>query len=246
VLAAVAVLVALAPIIGGERVTSSTVRGHLDSGLTFIPSPVPVPKATPSAGTGALVAMVRHDTTMRVTPGGRTLGRLSTRTRFGSPAALLVTTRRGPWLGAVSPLAGNGRIGWIPRSAVALRRVNWEIKVSLSARRLTVIENGKPVERYSVAIGGATAPTPTGRFAVTDRLFTGNPGGPYGCCILALSAKSAHTIPGWSGGNRIAIHSTPDTATIGRPVSHGCLHVTLPEGRWLLGHIPLGTPAVIT
>jgi lipoprotein-anchoring transpeptidase ErfK/SrfK len=97
-----------------------------------------------------------------------------------------------------------------------------------------------------VAIGAGYAPTPTGRFAVTDRLSTGDPGGPYGCCILALSAHSPHAIAGWTGGDRIAVHSTPETESIGQPDSHGCVRVTLAEGRWLLAHIPLGTPALIS
>ena len=70
--------------------------------------------------------------------------------------------------------------------------------------------------------------------------------GPYGCCILALSAKAPHVIQDWSGGDRIAIHSTPETETIGEAVSHGCVRLTLAEGQWLINHIPLGTPAVIT
>ena len=108
-----------------------------------------------------------------------------------------------------------------------------------------MLENGHVREKYKVAIGRPTAPTPTGRFAVTDRLNTGDPSGPYGCCVLALSAESPHAIQGWGGGNRIAIHSTPETSSIGLPVSHGCLRLTLPEGRWLLQHIPLGTPTII-
>jgi lipoprotein-anchoring transpeptidase ErfK/SrfK len=30
------------------------------------------------------------------------------------------------------------------------------------------------------------------------------------------------------------------------PVSHGCLRLTLPEGQWLLNHVPLGTPTLIS
>jgi lipoprotein-anchoring transpeptidase ErfK/SrfK len=146
----------------------------------------------------------------------------------------------------ISPLAGNGHVGWIPAADASLSRVDWELKVSLSARRVSVLYNGRTVERYTVAIGQPSAPTPTGRYAVTDRLLTGDPTGPYGCCILALSAKAPHAIQDWSGGNRIAIHSTPETSTIGEPVSHGCLRLTLAEGRWLLNHIPLGTPTLIT
>ena len=64
--------------------------------------------------------------------------------------------------------------------------------------------------------------------------------------MLALSAKSPHEIEGWNGGDRIAIHSTPETSSIGLPVSHGCLRLTLAEGRWLMAHIPLGTPTLIS
>jgi hypothetical protein len=182
---------------------------------------------------------------MRVAPGGRVLAQIGTHTAFGSPTTFLVVRQSGGWLGVVSTDAGNGRIGWVERSAVSLGRVHWQLRVSLSARRLTVLENGKTLRRYSVAVGRPDAPTPTGRFAVTDRLATHNPAGPYGCCILALSAHSPHQIQGWSGGNRIAIHSTPDSGSVGQAVSHGCVRVTLAEGTWLLGHIPLGTPAVI-
>ena len=66
-------------------------------------------------------------------------------------------------------------MAWIAQRAASLSRVSWELKVSLSARRLTVLNAGRVVERYTVAIGMPDAPTPTGRFAVTDRLLTGDP-----------------------------------------------------------------------
>jgi L,D-transpeptidase catalytic domain len=212
----------------------------------------PVPTTVPTQrnllippGSGALVALVQRATQMRSSPGGHAYARVGTHTGFGSPQALWVVRHSGRWLGVVSAIAGNNRLGWIAAADASLSRVDWELKVSLSTRRLTVLHDGRTLERYTVAIGQPSAPTPTGRFAVSDRLNTGDPGGPYGCCILALSAKAPHAIQGWSGGNRIAIHSTPETSSIGKPVSHGCLRLTLPEGRWLLGHIPLGTPALI-
>ena len=167
------------------------------------------------------------------------------RTVFGSPTTFLVVRQVPGWLGVISVESGNGHVGWVKDSAVSLQRVKWQLRVSLRQKRLTVLENGKALQHYSVAVGRPDAPTPTGRFAVTDRLATHDPSGPYGCCILALSAQSPHAIQGWSGGNRIAIHSTPDSSSIGLAVSHGCVRVTLAEGAWLLKHIPLGTPAVI-
>jgi lipoprotein-anchoring transpeptidase ErfK/SrfK len=225
--------------------------------LTPVPSkPKPKPRApagprTSTAlpvppGPGAIVAVLLHSTTLRAAPHRRRLAQLTTKTQFGSAETVLVVRHVPGWLGVVATQAGNGKVGWIPLSATSLLRVNWELKVSLTARQLTVLEAGKVVKRYTVAIGRPAAPTPTGRFAVTDRLATGDPSGPYGCCILALSAKSPHAIQGWAGGDRIAIHSTPEVSSIGEPVSHGCLRLTLDEGRWLLGHVPLGTPTLIS
>jgi lipoprotein-anchoring transpeptidase ErfK/SrfK len=208
-------------------------------------------RVTPSAtaipaGPGALVALLRRSTDLRASPGGRSIARLRTKTEFGSPEMLWAVKHVPGWLGVMTPQAGNGRVAWIAQSATALSRVSWELKVSLAARRLTVLDHGRVVERYTVAIGAPGAPTPTGRFAVTDRLLTDDPGGPYGCCILALTASAPHAIQGWTGGTRIAIHSSPETSSIGEAASHGCVRVTLPEGRWLLAHIPLGTPTLIS
>ncbi len=197
-------------------------------------------------GSGALVALVEHETAVRARPGGVALAPLRLRTPFGSAQALWVLRRAGDWLGVTGPMLGNGRIGWIPRAAVKLLRDPWSLHVSVQARQLVVLDAGRSVARYRVAVGAPDAPTPDGRFDVTDRLLTGDPEGPYGCCVLALSAVAPHAIQGWTGGNRIAIHSTPETWSIGEPVTHGCLRVTLADGRWLLDHVPDGTPVIIS
>lgn len=228
---------------GGGRSSSGPVKRTLTPVGGGVRSS-PVPQLPP--GRGALIALVMRRAEMRAAPNGRVLGSVDRRDQFGSPWILLVDRISTQWLGVVSELAGNGRLGWIPRSAVALGRNPYSLRASLSARILTVSRDGSVLARYTVGIGASDAPTPTGRFAVTDRLVTHDPQGPYGCCILGLSATAPHAIPGWTGGNRIAIHATPDTQTIGEPDSHGCLHVTQAEGRRLIGTVPLGTPTVIT
>src|ERR1700722_15239992 len=65
-------------------------------------------------GKGALVALVQHATEMRSSPGGHVYAKVPLRTEFGSPEAMWVVRTSGPWLGVISPLAGNGKIGWIP------------------------------------------------------------------------------------------------------------------------------------
>jgi lipoprotein-anchoring transpeptidase ErfK/SrfK len=238
------------PIVIGLVIGSASVRAETVSRNTYLPvaptAPAPashVSKRPHQSGT--LVAWLRRTTTLRKSPGGGRLATIRTRTTFGSPQVLSVVRRSGDWLGVISSDAGNGRVGWIASSAASVSRVTWELKVSLRDRRVTVLDKGKTLKQFAVAIGRPSAPTPTGRFSVTDRLETGDPTGPYGCCILALSAHAPHAIQDWSGGDRIAIHSTPETSSIGLPVSHGCLRLTLAEGRWLMRHIPLGTPTII-
>jgi lipoprotein-anchoring transpeptidase ErfK/SrfK len=250
-----AVLIPLVPIILGvtlsgsdpsaraQTTTSSAAKLFLPVGIKKLS----LPNELLPPGKGSLVALVQHATKMRSAPGGgHTIAKVTTQTNFGSSQTFWVVRLSGTWLGVISDLAGNNRVGWIPSSAVSLSRVNWKLEANLAAREITVLHNGKAVEHYSIAVGAPDAPTPTGRFDVTDRLRTGDPSGPYGCCILALSAEAPHAIQDWSGGNRIAVHSTPETDSIGLPVSHGCMRLSLPHGRWLLSHIPLGTPAIIS
>jgi hypothetical protein len=200
------------------------------------------------AGHGALIGYVSHAQAMRSSPGGRKFAELQSRTDFGSPTIVDVEQVRqhGKWLGVLSPHAGNGHIGWIRSTGVSFSRDTWSLHAVLSQHLLYVFHAGKLVNRFPIATGAPDAPTPTGEFAVTDRLNTGDPGGPYGCCILALSAKAPHHISDWDGGNRIAIHSTPETDSIGYSVSHGCMRLSLPDGQWLIDHVPDGTPARIT
>lgn len=198
------------------------------------------------AGHGALIGYVSRRATMRTSPGGHAIAVLQTKTGFGSPTYVLVRHVKGHWLGIVNTAAGNNQIGWIRATGVALARDAWSIHAHLSRHQLDVYRDGKLVEHFPIATGKPTAPTPTGLFAVTDRLTTGDPEGPYGCCILALSAKAPHKISDWDGGNRIAIHSTPETDSIGYSVSHGCMRLSLADGQWLIRHIPLATPVRVS
>jgi lipoprotein-anchoring transpeptidase ErfK/SrfK len=193
------------------------------------------------------VALVKRAVAMRSAPGhaGHVVGRLATRTQFGSATAVPIMIRRGAWLGVTSLVAGNNRLGWIPRSAVSMAQTDWRLYVSLARQRITVSYGDRVIRRFRTSTGVVGASTPTGHFAVTDRLRTGVEDGPYGCCILALSAVQPRHLSDWDGGNRIAIHATVDTADLGRPASHGCAHVDDADGHWLLGHIPNGTPVVI-
>lgn len=194
------------------------------------------------AGHGPVVALVSTSTWLRVAPVGRRLARLRARTQFGSRRVLAVVARRGPWIGVLAPELRNGRVGWLDARRARLSRVPYTLEANLARRELVVRRLGRPVASTSIAIGRPSAPTPLGRFAVTDKLVTGRPEGPYGCCVLALTGHQQTVLQGWGGGDRLAIHATPAPETVGQAVSHGCLRTTNAVMRRLVNQIPLGTP----
>jgi lipoprotein-anchoring transpeptidase ErfK/SrfK len=100
---------------------------------------------------------------------------------------------------------------------------------------------GIGLRRIGVAIGAPATPTPQGRFAVTDKLSNFWPS-LYGCCAIALSGRQTRPTPGWSGGNRLAIHAGSGT---GAAVSNGCLRAAARDMRFLMRVLPLGTQVVV-
>ena len=201
----------------------------------------------PAAGDrprGWLTARVTEPLLLRTAPGGARIARLGTRTEFGSPRVLSVVRRRGAWLGVMTPQTGNGRLGWISASKVRLGRVRESVVVQLSQRRLLLRSGRRVLRSVQIGVGRSSSPTPLGRFAVTDRLrITGST--PYGCCALALSGHQPNVPADWAGGDRLAIHGTPDPKTVGAAASLGCLHAGARDMRRLLRDVPLGAPVFV-
>jgi len=183
---------------------------------------------------------------LRATPGGAVVGGILPRTEFRSATILPVVRQRDGWLGVISRELPNGRIGWIAANAgLVAYRTQWSVVASLGRREVVVRRSGRVMQRFTVAIGSASTPTPTGRFAVTDKLLTEDPSSVYGCCILALSAHQPLTPQGWGGGDRVAIHATNLPETIGSAASLGCLRAPAEEARRLVRTVPLGTVVTI-
>jgi hypothetical protein len=185
---------------------------------------------------------------LRSRPFGPVVTRVGSITRFGSPRALgVVATHRGRWLGVTEAGIGDNRAVWIDARAGGLRyvRTGLELVVDLSSRTLVVRRDGVQTRKLTVDVGRPGSPTPTGRFAVTDKLSGSAFSASYGCCILALSAIQPNLPAGWSGGNRIAIHGTLSSRDFGRAVSAGCMHASDSDLRYLMRMAPLGTPVVI-
>jgi hypothetical protein len=103
-----------------------------------------------------------------------------------------------------------------------------------------VRDGDRVVRSIRVGIGAHGTSTPTGRFAVTDKLNGAAYSPVYGCCILALSGHQTSLPRGWTGGDRLAIH----WGSLGA-VSTGCLHASTADLRFLMRSVPLGAQVVI-
>jgi L,D-transpeptidase catalytic domain len=207
--------------------------------------PRPAPKPQPSFR----LAGVRRGQSvkLRARPGGRTLTRLGPQTEFGSRRVLSVTEVRGRWLGVTTEARPNGRLGWVDsRSDVlSISRTRISLHADLSRRRLELRRGRRVLKRIDVTVGRPGSRTPTGRFAVTDKLSGSRYGSYYGCCILALSGRQPNLPPGWTGGNRLAIHGTNAPGTIGKAASAGCLRAADAPLRTLMRRVPVGTPVFV-
>jgi lipoprotein-anchoring transpeptidase ErfK/SrfK len=95
-----------------------------------------------------------------------------------------------------------------------------------------------------VGIGAPGTATPTGRFAITDKLAGSRYSSVYGCCILALSGHQPRVRTGPIDG-RLAIHGTDRPDLVGARVSEGCLRATDRNVRWLMRTVPVGTQVTI-
>jgi lipoprotein-anchoring transpeptidase ErfK/SrfK len=104
---------------------------------------------------------------------------------------------------------------------------------------------------FDVATGQRQYPTPLGRFQIVvmwknpwwyppdspwakdEKPVPPGPGNPLGTRWMGLSA------PG------VGIHGTPDPASIGYSVSHGCIRMRISEAEWLFNHVEVGSPVFI-
>jgi hypothetical protein len=242
VLTALVAFFAAQSALGFTGAESQLVVADLQPAATMVEQPEPARRPP----RGHQLAVVRGEVAVSDRPGSPATGTIGTQTEFGSQRVLSVAKRRGDWLGVVTEGRPNGSLAWVRRDAgLALRRTRWSLHADLSERTLTLRRGERVAQRISVAIGQAGSETPTGRFAVTDKLAGSRFGPYYGCCILALSGTQPNTPPGWTGGNRLAIHGTDSPSTIGTAASAGCLRAGDDALRSLMAKVPVGAPVFI-
>jgi lipoprotein-anchoring transpeptidase ErfK/SrfK len=113
------------------------------------------------------------------------------------------------------------------------------IVVSIPDRKLALVEDGRAVKIYPVAVGAAATPSPAGAFTVVERVAHPTwyrpgkvvpPGknNPLGTRWIGLSLKG------------YGIHGTSNPRSIGRRASHGCIRLRNADVEELYGLVAAG------
>jgi len=137
----------------------------------------------------------------------------------------------------------------LPR--VAPEEVGPVVVIRRESKRLFFYDGEKLVRVFRVATGQPQYPTPLGRFRIivkwrnpwwypppspwADGLkpVPPGPGNPLGTRWMGLSVPA------------VGIHGTPDAASLGYSVSHGCIRMAIPSAEWLFERVEVGTPVFI-
>jgi hypothetical protein len=227
---------------GGKAKSATATRSFTPQAAGPLAAPFP---SSPNVTYQYLTIRVTSPTLLYDSPGGSRKIRLPAKTEWGSPRILSVVRQRGGWLAVLAPELKNGEVGWIREGLGQLQTVAWSLTADLSRRLLVVRKGGHLVKRMKIAVGRKGNATPKGRFAVTDKLKVSDGGPPYGCCVLALTGHQTRLPRDWPCGDRLAVHATSDTSSIGKAVSLGCMRVHASAARWLINTIPLGAPVTV-
>ena len=104
--------------------------------------------------------------------------------------------------------------------SVAARR----IVVSIADRKLALVEDGRVVKVYTVAVGAAVSPSPAGEFKIAHRILHPTYSAP-GKVIPPGKANPLGTR--WLGlyEKGYGIHGTNQPRSVGHRASHGCIRM---------------------
>jgi lipoprotein-anchoring transpeptidase ErfK/SrfK len=177
-------------------------------------------------------------------PGGPPIAVVPT-TQLDDPTWLPVIDSRPGWMRVLLPSRPNGSTGWIHTGDGKIKQTYspYQVRIDLTARRLTLLKGGQETGSWPVAIGTEETPTPTGRTFLLASLSP--PEITYSPVILPLGMHSEKLQTFDGGPGTVGLHGWPDKSAFGKAVSHGC--VRLPkDGLDAVSHIPLGSLIIIT
>ena len=172
----------------------------------------------------------------------------------GGPVDLLVLGARvaangTTWLRVLLPQRPNGTSGWIDSNLAELTRTPWRIYVSLRARTVSLLRNGRVLDTWNAVIGKPSTPTPPGLYAIYERVPQPSPSDFLGTWALLLTAFSPvlHNFDG--GPGEVAIHGRGGASLLdplGSARSHGCIRIDNSVVDLLAADAAEGTPVQIS
>jgi lipoprotein-anchoring transpeptidase ErfK/SrfK len=131
---------------------------------------------------------------------------------------------------------------------VLLVRTPWRVDVDRAHRVATIRRDGKIQRRFRVVVGASPTPTPTGLFAIYERLQASDPSNFEGTWQLNLTAFS-RVLPHFDGGpGQVALHGRGGASLLdplGSARSHGCIRFANASISWMANHLREGTPVQI-
>jgi hypothetical protein len=143
------------------------------------------------------------------------------------------------------PWSVPARRGWIEDGGFERRTTEYRVRVSIANRSLELLQGCSRIYRATVAIGGASTPTPTGTSFVTDLTIVPRDQPQFGSFAFGLSATQPNLPAGWTGGDQMALHGTNRPSSIGQAASTGCVRLTEESLTVLRKYVGLGTPVEI-
>lgn len=194
---------------------------------------------------GKLSGLVVHPTrtvAVHAQPGGKAAATLPSKQLGSQTWVPVVETRKG-WYRVLLPSKPNHVTGWIKAKGLKKASSRYRAIVKLGAKQLIVMNAGKKLGTWSVAVGGPETPTPPGRTFLLASMSPKEKAA-YSPLILPLGAHSP-TLDTFGGGpGTVAFHGWPDAKVFGKAITHGCVRVPAPALK-VLAKLPLGTPVLI-
>jgi lipoprotein-anchoring transpeptidase ErfK/SrfK len=209
----------------------------------------------PSASS-AWLADVVYPTVGRIAPSShaRVAVRVPSVSAWGGPEQLLVLGSHvdpggTEWVRVRLDVRPNGEAVWLDTNYVTLRETHWRVTVSRAQRRLRVYWNGRLRRAWRVVVGKPSTPSPAGLFAIAAELRQPDPGDFVGSWVLPLTAHSNVLMHFEGGDGQIALHGRGGASLadpLGSARSHGCIRMDNAMIAWLAGHVPVGTPVLVS
>lgn len=117
------------------------------------------------------------------------------------------------------------------------------VEVDLSEQTLRLHKNGQVVLRTRVSTGIPRHKTPTGRFQVWTKIPKAKmSGGSKARGDYYYLPNVPYIMYFYQG---FGLHGTYWHKNFGRPMSHGCVNLSIPDAKYLYQHVRVGTPVVI-